>query len=124
MQVSLVPNHYCNHDIKNENSTSNYFERGKHANELYDNYNDHLYKPKFANLHASNGYIVKFTSSACNYYERGGNKCLLYFQTTKNLQVPTVYMHWYTLVCCESFIYKMPMHRKKVRLRCYLIYAL
>ena len=106
-----------------ESITSNYFERGKHGKECHDNYNDTLYKQNFANLHASNGYIVKFTSSACNYYERGGAKCPLYFQTTKTLQVPTDYVHWYTLVCCNTFIYKMPMHRKEVRLRCYLIHV-
>ena len=46
------------------------------------------------------------------------------FPQTKNLQVPTVHMHWYTLVCCKPFIYKMPMHRKKVRIHCYLIHVL
>ena len=89
MNLPLVPNHSCNYSIKIENSTSNYFERGKHVNECHDNYNDPLYKQNFANLHDSNGYIVKFITSACNYYERGGNRCPLYSHTTKNLQVPT-----------------------------------
>ena len=60
LHLSLLQNSYGNHDIKIKNSTSNYFEIGKHANECHDKYNDPPYKQYFANLHASNGYIVKF----------------------------------------------------------------
>ena len=35
------------------------------------------------------------------------------------LQVTTVNMHCEISIYCDSFIYKIPMHRKKVRLRCY-----
>ena len=31
-------------------------------------------------------------------------------------------MLWYTPIGCDSFIYKIPMHRKKVRLRYYLLH--
>jgi hypothetical protein len=40
------------------------------------------------------------------------------------MHFPTVNMLWYTLIGCDSFIYKIPMHRKKVRLRYYLLHTL
>jgi hypothetical protein len=77
--------HICNHDVMIENSTSNYFERGKHALDSYDP------------LYVLNYHIML---------------------------VPTDNMQWHTFGCCDLFIYKMLMHRKKVRLRCYCLYAL
>ena len=50
----------------------------KDFNDLYDSSNNPLYAPKFIKLHQSSSYVVKFASIACNYYERGGNRCPLY----------------------------------------------
>jgi hypothetical protein len=62
---------YCSHDIKN--GTANYFERGKHANECHNKFNDPLYLPKISKFHYSIIHTIKFASSNCNYYERGGD---------------------------------------------------
>ena len=97
--------------------------RGNDSNDLHDSSNNPLYAPKFTKLHNSNSYVIKFASIACNYYERGGNRCPLYV-TNHIMHSPTDNMHLSTSICCHSFKYKMPMHRKEVRLRCYLIYAL
>ena len=113
-------NSSSNHDV---NDNINSLERGKHANDCYDKFNDPLYAQKFTKLPQSNNYIVNFASTICNYYERGGDKCPLYVPNNFKLQTPTDNMHWFTPNCCDSFIYKMLMHRKKVRFRCYLIYA-
>jgi hypothetical protein len=67
----------------------------------------------------SNGYMVEFTSNACNYYERGGDKIPHYATNNYKLQGAAVNIHWKTSIHCYSFIYKMPMHRKEVRLCCY-----
>jgi hypothetical protein len=47
-----------------------------------------------------------------------------YIYDTNNykLHLPTVDMHWYTLI--DSFMYKIPMHRKKVRLQYFLLHTL
>jgi hypothetical protein len=44
LQLPCVQNPHCHYDLNNKNSTINYFERGKHANEYNDNYNDSLHK--------------------------------------------------------------------------------
>jgi hypothetical protein len=75
-------------------------------------------------MHDSNSHFVKISSSNCNYYERGGYECPLYEINNYNLHLHTVYMHYYTLIGCDSFIYKIPMYRKKVRLRYYLLNTL
>ena len=98
---------------------NNYFERGKHANEFHNKFNDHLYVPKLSKLDESNGYMGEFTFTSCNYYERGGDKSPLYVANNYKLQVSTVNMYWEISIYCASFIYKMPMHRKKVRFCCY-----
>jgi hypothetical protein len=118
LQLSLVPNLCCNHDIKLDIDLNNYFERGKHANEFHNKFNNPLYVPKLSKLNDSCGYMVEFISTTCNYYERGGDKNPLYANNYM-LQVNIVNMHWETSIYGDSFIYKMPMHRKKVRLRCY-----
>jgi hypothetical protein len=64
----------CNHDAMIKNDIGNYFERGKHANEGHNKFNDPLYVPKISKLHNSNCHAIKFPSSNCNYYERGGDK--------------------------------------------------
>jgi hypothetical protein len=73
--------------------------------------------PQFSRIHDSNSYTINFPASKCNYYERGGYKHPLYVNDNYKMHLPTVYMLWYTLIGCDSFIYKIPMHRKKVRLR-------
>ena len=72
-----------------------------------------------SDLNDSCGYMVEFISTTCNYYERGGDKNHLYVTNNYMLQVTIVNMHWKTSIHCDSFIYKMQMHRKEVRLRCY-----
>jgi hypothetical protein len=67
----------------------------------------------------SNGYMVEFTSNACNYYERGGDRSPHYATNNYKLQGADVNIHWKTTIYCYLFIYKMPMHRKEVRLCCY-----
>ena len=119
LQLSLVPNICCNHDIKLDIDLNNYFERGKHANEFQNKFNDPLYVPILSKLNGSCDYMVEFISSTCNYYKRGGNKNPLYATNKYMLQVTTVNMRGEISTYCDSFIYKMPMHRKKVRLRCY-----
>ena len=49
----LVPNICCNHDIKRYIDPNNYFERGKHANEFQNKFNDPLYMPILSKLNDS-----------------------------------------------------------------------
>ena len=79
-------NSSCNHDNNAYVNFCNYFEIGKHVNKCHDNYNDPLYVTDFSKLHTLNGYIVKFASSTCNYYERGGDECSLC--VTNNFKLP------------------------------------
>jgi hypothetical protein len=69
-------------------------------------------------------FFVKFSSSNCNYYERGGYECPIYENNSFKLHLSNVDMHCYTLIVCDSSIYKIPMHRKKGRLRYYLLNTL
>jgi hypothetical protein len=55
-----------------KNDVGNYFEIGKHANECLNKFNDSLYVQKISKLHDSNSHTIKFSSSNCRYYERGG----------------------------------------------------
>jgi hypothetical protein len=71
---------------------------------------------KIPKMHDSNSHFVKFSSSNCNYFKRGGYECPLYETNNYKLHLPTIDMNCYTLVGCDSFIYKIPIHRKKVRL--------
>jgi hypothetical protein len=114
-------NSYCSHDSITKNGTNNYFERGKHANRCHNKFDDHIYLPKISKMHESNSHFVKFSSSNCNYYERGGYEYPLYKTNIYKLHLPTIDMHCYTLIGCDSFIYKILMHRKKFRLRYYLL---
>ena len=124
LQLSLVPNLCFNHDTKLDIVLNNYFKRGKHANEFQNKFNDPRYVPKVSKLHDLHSYIDKFSSSDCNYYERGGDKYPQYACEKYKLHTKTNNMHGYTFVCFDSFIYKMTMHRKKVRLRCYYFFVL
>ena len=123
LQLSLVPNLCCSHDIELNNDHSNYFERGKHANEFHNKINDPLYVPRVSKLHDPHSYIDEFASSDSNYYERGSYKFPPY-TCINNLYLSTDNNHGYTLKFCNSVIYKMPMHRKKVRLRCHCFHIL
>ena len=58
-----------------------------------------------------------FNFNACNYYERGRDKNPLYVSMLFKMQAIDHYMHWLPQNCCYLFIYKMPMHRKRVRLK-------
>ena len=68
----------CNHDIKPYIDLNNYFERGKHAIEFQNKFNDPLYVPILSKLNDSCDSFVKFASTARNYYERkkGLSLCL------------------------------------------------
>jgi hypothetical protein len=119
LQLCLVPNICWSHDIKLDIDLSNYFERGKHANEFHNKINDPHYVPKLPKLEDSLVYMVEYTSTTCNYYERGGVENPLYVTINYMLQVHNDNMHWKIHIYCYSLIYKMPMHRNKVRLCCY-----
>ena len=60
----------------------------------------------------------------CNYYERGTTSTPLYVTNMIKLQDIAYSMHWSLLGVHDLFFYDMPMHRKRVRLRHYIIYML
>ena len=71
-------------------------------------------------------YIVEFSyDPTCNYYERGKYGCIN-FDVTKlppfmlrMLSSLSSSLHMLIFACYDNlFAYKMPMHRKYVRLRC------
>ena len=57
----------------------------------------------------------------CNYYERGTTSPPPYVSNTIKLQETAYTMHWPLLCVHGLFFYDMPMHKKRVRLRCYMI---
>ena len=59
----------------------------------------------------------------CNYYERGTISPPLYVSNMIKLQETSYTMHWPLLCVHELFFYDMPMHRKRVRLCCCMIYV-
>ena len=59
----------------------------------------------------------------CNYYERGTTSLPLYVSNMKELQETAYAMHWPLLVVHELFLYDMPMHKKRVRLRHCMMYV-
>ena len=59
----------------------------------------------------------------CNYYERGTISPPLYVSNMIELQEIAYTMHWPLLGVHELFFYDMPMHRKRVRLCCCMIYV-
>ena len=59
----------------------------------------------------------------CNYYERGTTSPPLYVSNTIKLQETAYAMYWPLLDVHELFLYAMPMHRKRVRLRHCLIHV-
>ena len=77
---------------------------------------------------AYDGYIVEFDyDPTCNYYERGKYGCRnfhvtkLYLYVLKLLMLHSSYLHMLDIACLDNlFAYKMPMHRKYVRLKCVL----
>ena len=59
----------------------------------------------------------------CNYYERGTKSSPLYVSNTIKLQEITYVMYWPLFCVSELFLYNMPMHRKRFRLRYCMIYV-
>jgi hypothetical protein len=115
---------YCSHDAMSKNDIGNYFERGKHANKSLNKFNDPIYVQKNSKLHDSNSHTIKISCSNCNYYERGGDKYPLYASSNGMRCSHTNDMQWYASTCCYLVIYKMSMHRKKVRLPYYCFHIL
>ena len=62
-------------------------------------------------------YVVEFVSNASKYYERGRYKSPLYVSILFKMQASDHYVYWLPQSCFYLFIYKMPMYRKRVRLR-------
>ena len=62
-------------------------------------------------------------SPTCNYYEIGTTSPPLHVSKTVKLQETIYTMHWPLLCEHELFFYDMPMHRKRVRLCCCMIYV-
>ena len=71
-------------------------------------------------------YIVEFAyDPTCNYYERGKYDCRNFHVTKlplvmlRLLLFLSASLHMLVFACYDNlFAYKMPMHRKYVRLRC------
>ena len=63
------------------------------------------------------------SAPTCNYYERGTTSPPLYVSNTKELQETSYAMYQPLLNVHELFFYDMPMHRKRVRLHCCMIYV-
>ena len=71
-------------------------------------------------------YNVEFSyDPTCNYYERGKYGCINFHVTKLPLAMLrlllflTSFLHMLVFACLDNlFAYKMPMHRKFVRLRC------
>jgi hypothetical protein len=87
MQLSYKKS-YSSHDTI-KNGTNEYFERVKHANECHNKFDDPLYLPKISKMHDLNSHFVKFYSSNCNYYERGGYEYPLYETNNYKLHLLT-----------------------------------
>jgi hypothetical protein len=62
-------------------------------------------------------YVIESTFHACKYYERVRDKSPLYVSMLFKMQATDHYMYWLLLSCCYLFIYKIPMHMKRVRLK-------
>jgi hypothetical protein len=105
LQLSLVPNPHYNNNIKLDIDLNKYFERGNHANEFHNKFNDPLYAPKLPKIDDSNGYMVGSTYTTCNYYERGGDKSPYYATNNYKLQGAAVNINWKTSIHCYSFIH-------------------
>jgi hypothetical protein len=122
LQLSYEKTYY-NHNTMIKNDIGNYFERGNHATKCLNKSNDHPYVPKISKLHDSNIPTIKFSYNNCNYYERGGDKYPLYASSNDIMCSDNDNMQWYAFTCHYLVIYKMSMHRKKVRLCCYCFYG-
>ena len=59
----------------------------------------------------------------CNYYGRGTLSPPLYVSNTIELQETVYTMHWPLLCVHQLFFYDIPMHRKRARLCCCMIYV-
>jgi hypothetical protein len=63
-------------------------------------FNEPIYVPKISKLHDTNICTIKFSSSNCNYYERGGVKYPLYASSNDMMCSHTNDMQWYASTCC------------------------
>ena len=107
--------------LKLDIDLSNYFERGKHANEFQNKFNDPLYVPILSKLNDTCGYMVEFISTTENYYETGEYGCRSFHVTKtplymlKVLKLLLFYLPMLvTLFFVDLFVYKIPVHRKWV----------
>jgi hypothetical protein len=74
---------------------------------------------------------IMIDNGTSHYLERGehaidchdNSNDSLYFKFCHMMLAPNDNMLRHTSVCCDFFIYKMPIHRKKVRLGCYCLYV-
>ena len=78
-------------------------------------------------MNDSCGYMVEFISTTENYYERGEYGCKSFHGTKtplymlKVLKLLLFYLSMLvTLFFVDLFVYKIPVHRKSVRLKCAL----
>ena len=70
-------------------------------------------------------YFVEFANDpTCNYYDRGKYGCRNFHVTKlplvmlRLLLFLSTSLHMLVFACLDLFAYKMPMHRKYIRLRC------
>jgi hypothetical protein len=69
-------------------------------------------------------YVVEFASNAYNYYEMERSKSPLYVTTLFIMQALVHDILCLPQTCCFFFMYKMPIHIKRVRLKSYFLNAL
>jgi hypothetical protein len=118
LQLSLVPNICCSHDIKHYIDVNNYFERGKHANEFHN---------KLMILIMCLSYLSWKTLLVIWL-----NILLLLVTIMKEGVLRTLFMllliiccKYIMIICIGKFLfisihlYTFPIHRNKVRLCCY-----
>jgi hypothetical protein len=66
-------------------------------------------------------YVVDFAYNACIIYESVRSKIPLYVTTLFKMQASDHDMLWLPKTCCYLFMYKILVHRKRVRLKSSLL---
>ena len=92
---------------------------------ILEEYQLHMHVDRVENM-LCDSYIVEFSyDPTCNYYERGKYGCRSFHVTKlplfmlRLLSSLSFSLHMLVFACLDNlFAYKMPMHRKYVRLRC------
>ena len=92
---------------------------------IFEEYKNFTYVGHRKNILYDN-YIVEFEyDPTCNYYERGKYGCINFHVTKlplvmlRLLLFLSASLHMLVFACLDNlFAYKMPMHRKYVRLKC------